>query len=91
MASEESKRKMSEKAILRWQNLEYREKLCALAKAKWQDPEYREKMSCSHGKRSEPRSKAMFEIVTCPHCDKEGSKVIMKRWHFDKCPCLNAT
>lgn len=24
-------------------------------------------------------------IVTCPHCNKTGSSVAMKRWHFDKC------
>lgn len=25
------------------------------------------------------------EIVTCPHCDKQGGIVAMKRWHFDNC------
>ena len=25
------------------------------------------------------------EIVKCPHCDKEGGKSLMKRWHFEKC------
>lgn len=25
------------------------------------------------------------EIVTCPHCNKSGSKPNMIRWHFDKC------
>ena len=24
-------------------------------------------------------------IVKCPHCSKEGSNVVMKRWHFDNC------
>ena len=23
--------------------------------------------------------------VTCPHCGKEGTKLILARWHFDKC------
>lgn len=23
--------------------------------------------------------------VMCPHCNKTGSKMIMSRWHFDKC------
>jgi len=23
--------------------------------------------------------------VVCPHCNKEGSAVVMKRWHFDNC------
>jgi hypothetical protein len=25
------------------------------------------------------------EIVTCPHCDKDGPKPQMIRWHFDNC------
>jgi hypothetical protein len=24
-------------------------------------------------------------IVKCPHCNKEGTQPLMKRWHFDKC------
>lgn len=24
-------------------------------------------------------------IVSFPHCNKIGSKIIMSRWHFDKC------
>ena len=24
-------------------------------------------------------------IVICPHCNKEGGKNGMMRWHFDKC------
>jgi len=24
--------------------------------------------------------------VTCPHCNKEGGKFVMGRWHFDNCP-----
>lgn len=27
-------------------------------------------------------------IVQCPHCDKEGTKNIMQRWHFDNCKLL---
>lgn len=27
-------------------------------------------------------------IVQCPHCDKEGTKTIMQRWHFDNCKLL---
>jgi len=23
--------------------------------------------------------------ATCPHCGKEGTKLILSRWHFDKC------
>jgi hypothetical protein len=25
------------------------------------------------------------KIVKCPYCDKEGTKLIMSRWHFDNC------
>lgn len=26
-----------------------------------------------------------LESVTCPHCNKSGQSVAMKRWHFDNC------
>ena len=29
--------------------------------------------------------KAVLCLVTCPHCDKEGARSIMMRWHFDNC------
>jgi hypothetical protein len=25
--------------------------------------------------------------IKCPHCEKIGNSNIMKRWHFDSCPC----
>jgi hypothetical protein len=25
------------------------------------------------------------ELITCPHCRKNGGINMMKRWHFDKC------
>lgn len=25
------------------------------------------------------------KVVSCPHCDKYGKTLIMKRWHFDNC------
>jgi hypothetical protein len=37
--------------------------------------------------KGKPRSKP-HEIVRCPHCEKEGIKPNMKRWHFDKCKVL---
>ncbi len=27
----------------------------------------------------------LSEIVTCPHCNTQGGKTAMYRWHFDKC------
>ena len=47
------------------------------AKKQWDDPEQRaKKMAGMRGKR---------EIVTCPHCKKEGGGGNMRRYHFDKC------
>lgn len=31
------------------------------------------------------QEKNMFEKITCPYCNKQGQKVSMSRWHFDKC------
>jgi hypothetical protein len=31
-----------------------------------------------------PHSSSKVE-VTCPHCGKTGTKLIMARWHFDRC------
>jgi hypothetical protein len=28
---------------------------------------------------------ASKQIVTCPHCNKEGGLNVMKRWHFNNC------
>ena len=33
----------------------------------------------------DPWNKGTTHQVTCPHCNKTGDKVIMSRWHFDKC------
>lgn len=47
------------------------------AKKQWADKEQREKkMMAMRGKR---------EIVTCPHCGKQGGGGNMRRYHFDKC------
>lgn len=32
--------------------------------------------------------KILFEKVECPHCNKIGSKNLMKRYHFEKCRIL---
>lgn len=31
------------------------------------------------------RTGRKYEIVACPHCNKEGGITGMKRWHFDNC------
>lgn len=30
-----------------------------------------------------------FKMVKCPHCGTESNKMIMSRWHFDKCWILS--
>jgi hypothetical protein len=33
----------------------------------------------------EPWNKGKVTVVACPHCDKKADRVIMMRWHFDRC------
>ena len=33
----------------------------------------------------DPWNKGTTHLVTCPHCNKTGDRVVMSRWHFDKC------
>lgn len=52
-------------------------------------PEHRAKISAANkGKKknytSVPKGHK-WEVITCPHCGKSGSKCIMPRWHFDRC------
>ena len=44
------------------------------------DPEQSEKM-----KGNKLTLGKIFEIITCPHCEKSGGSNAMKRWHFDNC------
>lgn len=47
------------------------------AKKQWADPAQRaKKMLAMRGKR---------EVVTCPHCGKQGGGANMRRYHFDAC------
>lgn len=52
-----------------------------------------------HTKENKDKFSAMYkgkpravphEVVKCPHCEKEGIKPNMKRWHFDKCKQKNS-
>jgi hypothetical protein len=46
--------------------------------ANWKNPD--------HTKRFQTAGTIASNVqVICPHCKKEGQKVIMTRWHFDKC------
>lgn len=50
-------------------------------------PAAREKISEAH-KGKQPWNKGITckqDILTCPHCGKEGGKGNMKRYHFDNC------
>ena len=33
----------------------------------------------------DPWNKGITHQVICPHCNKTGDRVVMSRWHFDKC------
>ena len=56
---------------------EVQQKISNSVKALWEDSNYRA-MQLEKRKQS-------FSSVKCPHCKKEGKKVIMQRWHFDRC------
>ena len=56
---------------------EVQQKISNSVKKLWEDPEYRANQLAK-------REQANL-IAKCPHCEKEGKKVIMQRWHFDRC------
>ena len=56
---------------------EVRSKIASSVTSLWKDPEYRANQIAKRDKAN--------PIVKCPHCDKEGKKQIMTRWHFDRC------
>jgi len=53
----------------------------------------------SHKKEVSQRTKRLIsegrlpagQKTTCPHCDKSGQTVAMKRWHFDNCKFIDAS
>lgn len=60
-------------------------KHAAQAPAKVRDADTRNKISKGmQGKINNPNGR-LISVVSCPHCDKIGSEMAMKRWHFDKC------
>ena len=56
---------------------EVQNKISNSVKKLWEDPEYRANQVKKHLKNN--------PIVKCTHCEKEGRKQIMMRWHFEKC------
>jgi len=72
--TEEFKKRVSEKLKGRVFSFEHLQKISQSLKGKKFTQEHKDKLSVS--------SK---EIVKCPHCDKIGARIAMKRWHFDNC------
>jgi hypothetical protein len=44
-----------------------------------------DEMRKRRGIEQQGRIKGPQSMLVCPHCNKEGGKGIMKRWHFDNC------
>ena len=59
---------------------ESKDKISKALKGRERSEEYKEARRRPHINKRKPYNK-----VSCPHCDKIGSEVIMKRWHFDRC------
>jgi hypothetical protein len=36
----------------------------------------------------ESRRGIPMKIITCPHCNKSGNRIVMPRWHFDNCKMI---
>jgi hypothetical protein len=81
--SEETKQRMSESHIGKKHALG--SKRTNEAKQKYSESKLGDK-NPMYGK--DPWNKGITHQVTCPHCNKTGDKVVMSRWHFDKCKNL---
>ena len=44
------------------------------------------KLNGMYGKTHSEEAERSNEQVTCPHCNKTGQFLAMRRWHFNKCP-----
>ena len=56
---------------------EVQKKIADSVKKLWEDPKYKANQLA--------KREQTFSTVKCPHCKKEGTRVIMQRWHFDRC------
>lgn len=91
--SDETKAKMSLASSGKSKSLEHRIKMSLAAIGKTQSIEHKEKLRLSRiGKTRSAETKLKMSIaqknvpkVTCPHCNKTGSKIGMARYHFDNC------
>ncbi|AUS02988.1 HNH nuclease [Vibrio phage 2.275.O._10N.286.54.E11] len=98
--TEETKAVMSEKATARANTKEHKERMSKLHKGKTMSDEACNKISeankgennsmfgQTHSEDAKQKIRdaiAAQPQVTCPHCEKQGKKGAMQRWHFDRC------
>lgn len=75
-SNQSARENLRQKGLTRLADPNAREHLRKLAKQRMSDPAERQRI----------RDALMAaERVVCPHCDKQGAKSPMSRWHFDNC------
>jgi len=63
-------------------------------KQKWADGSLKGMTGKNHSEetknklKNNPNNKKPKQIIVCPHCNKEGGKPVMIRFHFDNCKSL---
>lgn len=99
IVSEESRRKMSIAHTGERQSIDRiekrRQKLIGQKRTFKNKEEWKKKLSSkkigkvAHNKGiSGPLLGTKKEVITCPHCMKQGGKPSMMKWHFDKCKMI---
>lgn len=79
--SEKSKKKMSESKLGRVVSVETRRKISKIHKGKIVSSETKELLSQIRKGKSQ-------QILTCPHCNKQGGISNLRRYHFDNCKTI---
>lgn len=82
--TEKHKANLSASLKLTFNTPEYKKQRSENQRAIWANPIHRMKL-CAPKTEEHKAKMAMNATVECPHCGKEGSKVVMQRWHFDNC------
>ena len=100
IVSEETRKRMSDSQKGKKQSSKTIEKRVSKMRGKKRPPfgeEWKRKLSESRKARpahnkgiSGPLLGTKKELVMCPHCDKEGGKPCMMKWHFDNCKMKEA-
>lgn len=85
--TESHKKKIREKALIRFRcmTLEEKQKLSEKQRGKKIPEKTKEKLRIAC---REAASRDSKPYITCPHCGKSGGMPSMKRWHFDNCRSL---